>query len=272
MGSAQNSGKALRHLIVIVAATGVILPAGFIMIKKVYSSSLETVTQSLTPESVTIDISNVYSSTLKAEITTFIKQHAQTQALSFVPTAFNRNFKRTFPSIKTVEWTFTPKRELIFKVVGQQPQFVVNNRFVATDQRTLAPCELFCEYKLDSLPALTIDASWCKKKLARRVYSFLTKIEPATFQSFFISYHKPSKIKLVPKKNLYPFFLLADEKSFFDHKKYAALNSIFADLGAKGLINKKIVQAKQPLLAFDLRFEKTITVKFFDSFKRGTGK
>lgn len=272
MGSSIDARKAVRRLVITVVAGGIIIPPTFLLVKNLYQSSWQTVANQLTPSSISLEMSHIYSDTLSRNITTFVTQQTPDNMLSFIPNAFSREVKKKFPAVGSIEWTFTPSKELHFSITGQEPRYLINEQFVLTDKKKLISAQLFSLFDINKLPCATVSSIWCRDKIARRVYTFLNKIPPSFFQNYVISYHKPSLIKLYPKHSLYPCFIIADEKSFFDEKKYTALSMIFADMYAKKLLNKKIIQAQQPLLAFDLRFEKTIAVKFFDSFKRGTGK
>ncbi|MFA6527529.1 MAG: hypothetical protein WCT20_03850, partial [Candidatus Babeliales bacterium] len=242
------------------------------VVKKTSLFSWQNVTSQLTPTSLVVDIKSIYADTLRQDIMAFVKQQTPPDMLSFSPESFSQEMKKKFPIIGSIEWTFSPSKELRFTITGLEPRYIINNQLVLTERKKLFPTDFFSQIDLRKLPSVNVAPRWCRNKIARRVNSFLAKVSAAHFQHFAVEYYKPSLIKLYPKKSLFPCFLITDEKSFFDEKKYTALTSILADIQTKGFLSKKITKAAQPLLAFDLRFEKTIAVKFFDSFKRGTGK
>lgn len=272
MGLPINARKALGRLIIVLVAGGIIILPIIILIKKTTLFSWGTVTSQLTPASVSCDIKNIYSDQLRNDITVFLQKQTPSDMLSFSPDALSREVKKKFPVIGAIEWTFTPAKELRFTVTGLEPRYVINNQYILTERKKLLPTTFFSQLDISKLPSVAVAPIWCRGKIARSVNNFLAKVPKDYFQQFAITYHKPSLIKLYPKKSMFPCLLITDEKSFFEEKKYQALTSIFADIQARGLLSKKIIKATQPLLAFDLRFEKTVAVKFFDSFKRGTGK
>lgn len=272
MGPPINARKTIRRLILALAVGGIIILPAVIFVRKFIVSSWQDATLNLTPATVSFGLHTIYSEPLRTQITAFITKQLPTNILSLSEENLGTTVRKQFPIIKSIDWNFTPERDLHFIIVGFQPRFIVNKDRVLTERRKLFSPDLFVATDLKKIPEITIAPRWCKATVSKHVASFLKKIPEPYFQKFAIEYLSPSVIKLYPRRSHVPCLLVTDEKSFFEEKKFAALTSIIADIEAQGLLAKKIVQASRPLLAFDLRFEKMVAVKFFDSFKRGKGK
>ena len=261
----------------IVMIVGLVLLACILvsLIKKLSVTCNENIANCFKPEKITFDLEHIYSPELAHKLTSFIVGQTSRSLLSFDQQKFLSELKERFNIIKKIEWKYCIPKTLHLTIIGAKPFCKINNSFVLCNKKQLYDISLFKNFELDALENVVMNTGIYrnkKNKLHKQVYTFLHSVPATRWEKFHITYHKPSYIELTPKESLCKCSIITDEKTFFDDQKLNTINAIFTDLYKKKLISNKNLQSQRPLIAFDMRFDERIVVKFLDKLKRGTGK
>ena len=107
--------------------------------------------------------------------------------------------------------------------------------------------------------------------IPRHLYNFIHKLTPYHWQNFAITYHAPWNIELIPHKSICKASIIVTEHTLFNAKKITAISPIFKDLCSKGIITKKVLEAKHCPLVFDTRIKDQVIVRCNQPAKRGRG-
>jgi len=266
------SRKILRKMVVGGIATALILPVCYVGLSKLFSASAHQMQDFLQPEKVTYTMASIFNAKLRQNIQDFITdQTTQKSLIHFDPQAFYAELKKEFPIIKSLSWNFVPPKTIHFSIIGTTPLCRINNSFVIGNKHRLFDKQLFEEINPDSLPNIWINEAFIGEKLAPIAYRFAHKITKEQWATHRIYYYAPWNIHLVPYQSICHCRIVADEKSFFNAKKFDALDALFKDLCAQGLITKKMLQSQAIPLAFDFRIKNQIIVKFYEPVKGGRG-
>jgi hypothetical protein len=285
-----------------VVMLGLLVPVVFTLCNQTRNFFNKNIAKGFKIDIITFDIEHIYSADLAKNITSFISaKTGQESLLSFDQQAFRHDLKEKFTIITSIDWQYRVPNTLHLKIIGTQPLCLVNNVYILGTKRELFKREYFKDNKnLDVLENITIpDAIRTpllarktrsigangnsvtnindlgnnkKNKISKSLFEFISKIPKNRWEQFFITYHKPNRIELSPKKSLFLCKIITDEQSFFDDHKFESINKIVSDLYRKNMLTQKILQTKKPLIYFDMRFDGRIVVKIYDTLRRGTGK
>jgi hypothetical protein len=264
--------KVIKRILVGSIILGILIPSIVVVFKKITQTSVGGINQFFKPKNIRLELKNIYSKNLSAQITQFLEEQTTDKSLlEFDPEDFFQELKEQFHVIKDIEWEYEVPQTLHLTIIGTIPYCVVNDTYILGNKHRLFDPDLFDQIDTEKLPHITINNRWLGEKINAAVYEFVHKIPSSYWGAYAITYNEPHYIELRPYKSLCRCRIFTDEKSFFEQKKYAALSGIFQDLCDHGFITQKLLQSKKIPLAFDFRIKNEIIVKFYESIRRGRG-
>ncbi len=265
--------KSIKRFLIASILVGVSLPVIVVGGKKIFFYWSEQMHTFFTPEEVSITMIGPENSDLISKINYFTQQQIiKKSLLTTSPEILVALLQKTFPAIKKITYEYQPPKTILFTVEGTKPTCLVNGNFVIGDQPKLLNKTDFNANSLTNLPSITIDKRWLTDNLVRpSLYSLINRLTTKQWTTFAISYHAPWLLELAPYKSVCKTAILATEHSLFETKKFDAISSIFQDLCARGIITKKVLEAKNCSLLFDTRIKDQIIVRCNQPAKRGRG-
>jgi hypothetical protein len=267
--------KRFKQVVLAITIAGITIPPLVLIVKRMTSYTSSNVNSFFTPHSVTCTMANIFSPDLKTAIqealTVYVKQES---ILQFSPKACIAHLQEAFPVIKSITFSYTPPHAMHAAIEGTVPKFFINGKYILGNQPRLFAPEFFAEVDCSKLLPVSINENLIKSnlKLSARINKFVQAIPEAMFKTYAISYNTPSSIELIPHHAICNANIITDEKHFSLQAGYDAISGIFQDLCNKGLITKKIIEAKKYRpLTFDVRIGNQVIVTFNKPAIRGNG-
>jgi hypothetical protein len=256
---------------------GVLLLTSFpIMVmtgKKIYFYWSEQMHTFFTPEEARIILLTAENNILEEKITTFVQQHIiKKSLLTNSPEILSTLLQKNFPAIKKITYEYQPPKTILFHLEGTKPTCLVNENLVIGDQAVVLDQSNFCPEALAGLPKIVINQQWLANKIVLpSLYTLLHRLSPEQWARFRFTYHAPWLIEAVPLKSIVKTAILATEHSLFEPKKFDAISTIFQDLCSRGIITKKVLEAKNRPFLFDTRIKDQVIVRCNQPTKKGRG-
>lgn len=265
--------KSIKRFLIASILVGVSFPVIVVGGRKIFFYWSEQVHTFFTPEEAVITMLGPENSGLISTINLFVqRQIIKKSLLTTSPEILVALLQKAFPAIKKITYEYQPPKTIIFTLEGTQPICLVNGNFVIGNQPKLLNKTDFNPEHLAALPSITIDQRWLTDNVVRQsLYHLINRLTAQQWATFAITYHAPWHLELVPYKSVCKTAILATERSLFETKKFAAISSIFQDLCARGIVTKKVLEAKNCPLLFDTRIKDQIIVRCNQPAKRGEG-
>ncbi len=264
--------KSIKRFLVASILVSVGLPVIIVGCKKIVFYSSTQMHTFFTATEVSVIMHGIDNPELIKKIHHFIDHKiVKKSLLTTAPTELIIMLSDAFPVIKKITYQYQPPQTILFTLIGTKPTCLVNDHLVIGDHRTLVPKESFAAAALTGLPKITIDTCWLTNGASPDLHAFVHQLTPYHWDNFNIHYRAPWDIQLTPYKSICKATILATEHSIFETKKFTAIAAIFKDLCVRGIITKKVLEAKNCPLLFDTRIQDQVIVRCNQPAKRGRG-
>lgn len=266
--------RRIKAIAVASILAGIAIPSLIVVIKHVHKTSTAQLHQLFTPQKVSCLFHDIECADVQKNIAEYLTETLTQKSMTNADQKkICEQLKQQFPIIKQAEWKLLPSQTLHVTIHGTKPHCIVNKQFVIGDHPELLEFEDFTETQITNLPTINLSASLFKNRssLPKHLYTLLHTLPQKLWDDYSINYKRSTRIELTPKQALFPCKIIADSASVTDAKKWGALNGIVTDLIEQNMVTKKMLQAKHPVVAFDMRLKNRIIVKFFQSMARGRG-
>lgn len=265
--------KALKRYVVLFLLLVIIVPPLVIVTRKIISSTSLSINSIFVPRQISCTFINISSEATKQQIKNIVQSTLTRESLiHFDANQFYKTLEQQFPIIKTMVWKFQAPNTLALTITGAKPIFLINNTSVMGNKKHLIPPSFFDQNIVAQLPQICVEQNWINNNhINIDAYKVIRKLTNYLWTTYKITFHNTSNIELAPFQSICPCNIIADYKTLFDKKRFESLSPLFQDLQNRGLITKKMLSAKGPALAFDMRIKNQIIVKFYEPIKRGMG-
>jgi hypothetical protein len=246
--------KFIRRTLLLLTAISLSLALIIPVSKKITSTVNKEITKVLTPEKLDFSFDNVYSTTVNASLTSFLKQHSKPEKLAeFEPKKFYSDLKKKFKIIKKVEWDFSNPKSAKLYIQGVKPLCKINNKFILGNKKRLFDPDVFPGIELKNIE---LSSDFFNKKISTALFDLINKTPEQIWQKYNLSFIKPYDIEMqLFQTNLkkQP-VLIVDMENFFNIEKIETTNKIVPKLAEE--IDKKL--GRQKIACLDLRFKNRI--------------
>lgn len=234
----------------ILLSLAVIIP----VTKKITSTVNKGITNVLTPEKLEFSFDNIYSTTVQANITSFLHKNSKQEKLSdFNPKKFYGELKNKFKMIKKVEWDFSHPKVAKLHIEGVKPLCKINNKFILGNKKRIFEPDIFPDIELKNIE---LSSEFFGKKADSEFFELINKTPVQVWQKYSLKLLKPYDIEMqLIQTNLKKHaVLIVDTENFFDAKKIESSDKLLNVLAED--IEKKL--GRQKTACLDLRFKNRI--------------
>lgn len=220
----------------------------------------ERVERYTTPQDVVVNFDHIYSQTLKREIEHYAQSSIHKQP--FEPVTFCRDLKRKFGAIKQISWHMKAGQQAVCDVDGVQPRFLINDKLIVGNKRTILSRHTFDDFDAANLKPLEVNPALIKKSLPLSLCQFLVSVPTENWNKYAVSYINCNRVAIQIQNDERPLNVLGRRNIFsalheLSNEKLLALQKDF-------LIRKKLLDRKKQIankkICYDVRFKNCVCV------------